>query len=132
MAERKSLTRFEIRYMPAAKLGSLFMKVNNSVPEAFLPVDDLDVVDMPGMNNTRRPVTHPRNLLTIYQQYQVIDGTDDERTKQLGCRSMTVGDAIVVNGTAYYKVNDEHFPSGFATKDADGKLVEVTEENCGD
>lgn len=131
MADRKSLTRFEIRYIPAAKLGPLFLKANGSDPDAFLPVEQLEVIDMPGMNNTRRAVTHPRNLLTIYQQYQAIDGTDDERTKQLGCRSMTTGDAIVVNGVAYYKVNEDHFPSGFATKAADGKLVDVTEENCG-
>lgn len=130
MPDKTTISRFEIRYIPAAKLGPLYMKVNKSDPSAFLPVNELDVVDMPGMNNVKRPLTHPKNLQTIYKMYQVIDGTDDERTAQIKARSMTLGDAIVIKGKAYYVANSDQFPSGFVVKNDAGELVEVTEENC--
>lgn len=127
---KTAVTRFEIRYVPANQLGKLYMKANNSDPSAFLPPNELDVIDMPGMNNTKRPITHPKNLMTIYKMYQVIDGTDDERTAQIKARSMTLGDAIVIKGKAYYVANSDRFPSGFVVKNEAGELVEVTEENC--
>lgn len=125
MPDKSTLTKVEIRYIPSKLIGPLFMKAQTGDPEAFLPVADLDLIDMPGMEASRRPITHPKNLETIYRHYQRIDDTADERCTQLKVRSMSVGDAIVVKGKAYYVVAE-----GFAFKDDDGKLVDVTAENC--
>lgn len=126
MPDKTTLTKIEIRYIPNAKVGPLFMKAQLGQPEAFLPVSELDLIDMPGMDASRRAVSHPKNLETIYKHYQRIDDTPDERCTQLKVRSMSVGDAIVVKGKAFYVVSD-----GFAFKDESGTLVPVTPENCG-
>lgn len=124
MSEKSTLTKVEIRYLPSAQIGKLFMKAQVGDPAAFLPVSELDLIDMPGMEASRRAITHPKNLETIYRHYQRIDDTPDERCTQLKVRSMSVGDAIVVKGRAYYVVSD-----GFAFKDDEGTLVPVTPEN---
>lgn len=126
MPDKTTLTKVEIRYIPSKLVGSLFMKAQLGKPEAFLPMSELDLIDMPGMDASRRAVSHPKNLETIYKHYQRIDDTADERCAQLKVRSMSVGDAIIVKGTAYYVV-----PDGFAYKDEQGNLVTVTNENCG-
>ena len=119
----KNLTKVEIRYVPAAKIGEVFMKATLGLAEAFLPPNEMDLVDMPGMNATRRAANHPKNLETIYKHFQTISGSSDERPSQLKVRSMATGDAIVIDGTAYYVAS-----SGFVTKAKDGTLVPVTEE----
>lgn len=121
-ATSKSLTKVEIRYVPPAKIGEVYVKALLGQPEAFLPYKEMDLIDMPGMNATRRAPNDPKNLETIYKHFQTIKGTPDERPTQLKCRSMTTGDAIVINGVAYYVANQ-----GFVTKAKDGSLVPVTE-----
>lgn len=122
MAE--TMYKVEIRYVPAAKLGQVFMQAQLGQPDAFLPPAELDLVDMPGLAASRRPPSHPKNLETIYKHFQRIDDTGDERTHQLHVRSMSVGDAIVIKGRAYYVTSE-----GFAFKDDAGNLVPVTEDN---
>jgi hypothetical protein len=122
---KTNLIKVEIRYVPAARIGEVFMQAQLGKAEAFLPSDDMELIDMPGFNATRRAASHPKNLETIYKHYQNIDGTSDERTTQLRARSMTVGDAIVVNGRAFYVA-----AKGFVYKDAKGALVDLTEDNC--
>ena len=119
----KSLTKVEIRYVPADKIGEVFMKANLGQADGFLPYNEMDLIDMPGMNATRRAPNHPRNLETIYKHYQTISGDSTERPTQLKVRSMAVGDAIVINGTAYYVA-----PEGFVTRAKDGSVNPVTEE----
>ena len=121
----KNLTKVEIRYVPAAKIGEVFMKATLGLPEAFLPYKEMDLIDMPGMNATRRAPNHPKNLETIYKHYQSISGDSSERPGQLKVRSMATGDAIVINGEAYYVA-----AQGFVTRAKDGSLVPVTEENA--
>jgi hypothetical protein len=125
MADKTTMTKVEIRYIPNAKVGKLFMKAQLGDATAFLDFKELELIDMPGMDASRRSVAHPKNLETIYKHYQRVDDTADERCAQLKVRSMSVGDAIVVKGKAYYVVQD-----GFAFKDANGELVAVTPENC--
>lgn len=120
----KNLTKVEIRYVPAAKIGECFMKATLGLPEAFLPYKEMDLIDMPGMNATRRAPNHPKNLETIYKHFQSISGDATERPAQLKVRSMATGDAIVIDGTPYYVASD-----GFVTKAPDGTLVPVTEES---
>jgi hypothetical protein len=72
---------------------------------------------------TNRPSGHPRVLESVYSSYQRIDGdVKTERVEQLKRRSMSVGDAIVIEGETYYVAN-----LGFI-KIEDGKIVEVTGE----
>jgi hypothetical protein len=120
----KNLTKVEIRYVPAAKIGEVFMKATLGLPEAFLPPNEMDLIDMPGMNATRRAPNHPKNLETIYKHFQTISGDSSERPTQLKVRSMATGDAIVIGGVAYYVA-----ATGFVTKTKDGTLVPVTEES---
>lgn len=122
---KTNLVKVEIRYVPAAQIGAVFLKAQLGNPDAFMDPDKMELIDMPGFNATRRAASHPKNLETIYKHYQNIDGTADERTTQLKSRSMTVGDAIVVNGRAFYVA-----AAGFVYKDAKGALVDVTEDNC--
>jgi hypothetical protein len=67
--------------------------------EGFLPYKEMDLIDMPGMNASRREPSHPRNLETIYKHYQTVSGDSTERPTQLKVRSMAIGDAIVIDGT---------------------------------
>ena len=120
----KNLTKVEIRYVPAAKIGEVFMKATLGLPEAFLPYKEMDLIDMPGMNATSRAANHPKNLETIYKHYQAISGDASESPAQLKVRSMATGDAIVVDGVAYYCAAE-----GFVTKAPDGTIVPVTEES---
>lgn len=126
MADKAQLSRVEIRYMPKAQVGKLFMKAQMGDPAAFLPPHEMEPVDMPGMAAEIRAVNHPKNLRTIFKHYQRIDDTPDERTKQISIRSMTVGDAIVIKGKAYYVIDDDGI---FAVKSESGELIELTEEN---
>lgn len=121
--KKQNIVKVEVRYVPASKIGQVFMQAQMGQPEGFLPVKELDLVDMPGFNQSRRAPNHPKNLETIYKHYQTIDGTPDERPTQLKVRSMTVGDALVIEGVAYYVA-----PEGFATLE-DGQLVPVTAED---
>jgi hypothetical protein len=121
---RINLTRCEIRYVPAAKMGEVYMKANLGLPEGFLGISEMEFVDSAGMNAIHRSANHPKNLETIYRAYQRIDDTPGERAHQLDQRSMTMGDAIVIDGRAYYVAS-----SGFVFKDAGGNIVELTEDN---
>lgn len=123
-SQKMNLTKVEVLYVPAAKIGEVFMKAQLGLPEAFLDPKDMEVVDMPGINAVRRPANHPRNLETIYKHYQQIQNTSDERAAQLKVRSMTVGDALRIDNRTYYVMS-----SGFGFKDAEGNMVAVTEEN---
>lgn len=118
--EKAKITKIEIRYIPAAKIGECFMKASLGQPDGFLPYKELEIIDMPGMNAMRRSPSHPRNLETIYKHYQSISGDSTERPTQLKCRSMACGDAIVVDGVAYYVA-----PQGFVTREKDGTLKPV-------
>lgn len=120
----KNLTKVEIRYVPAAKIGEVFLKATLGDESAFMPPKEMDLIDMPGMNATRRSPNHPKNLETIYKHYQAISGDNSERPAQLKVRSMATGDCIVIEGTAYYVA-----AQGFVTKAKDGSLVPVTEES---
>lgn len=124
MADAK-ITKVEIRYIPANKIGECFMKASLGLPEGFLPYKEMEIIDMPGMNASRRDPAHPRNLETIYKHYQSITGSSDERTAQLKCRSMACGDCIVVNNVAYYVA-----PDGFVTREKDGSLTPVVADDA--
>lgn len=128
MADKSTLHKVEIRYIPAKQLGLLFMKASQGDPAAFLDPKDMELIDMPGFEGSRRPVTHPKNLMTIYKHYQRIVDTPDERTAAIKARSMSVGDAIVYKGVAYYVGPNE---TGFLVRDESGELVAVTPDNCG-
>jgi hypothetical protein len=119
-AKKSSIVKVEVRYVPAARLGQVFLKAQLGQADGFLDPKDMELVDMPGFEMMRRASNHPKNLETIYKHYQTIDGTPDERCTQLKVRSMTVGDCLVIEGTAYYVATD-----GFVTKDGD-QLVPVT------
>lgn len=110
MASTANITKAEIRYVPDAKVGEIYGKAMLGLPEGFLPPDQLELQDMPGLDHSKRPANHPKNLETIYKHYQTIDGDDKERTTQLKVRSMSLGDCIVIQGTAYYVAED-----GFVT-----------------
>lgn len=129
MPDKTNYTKVEIRYIPSKMIGPLFMKAQIGNADAFLEFSELDLIDIPGIDATRRAVSHPKNLETIYKHYQRVDDTPDERCTQLKVRSMGVGDAIIVNGKAYYVTTKDLSESGFATKDG-GSLVPVTPENC--
>lgn len=124
MADNKpKMTKVEIRYIPAEKIGECFMKANLGMPEGFLPYKEMDLIDMPGMNASRREPNHPRNLETIYKHYQTVSGDSTERPSQLKVRSMAVGDAIVIDGVAYYVA-----ASGFVTREKDGSIKPVEDD----
>lgn len=110
MASTANITKVEIRYVPDAKVGEVYGKAMLGLAEGFLPPEELELQDMPGLDHSKRPANHPKNLETIYKHYQAIDGDDKERTTQLKVRSMSLGDAIVIDGTAYYVAED-----GFVT-----------------
>jgi stage V sporulation protein SpoVS len=120
-AKKSNVVKVEVRYVPATKIGEVFMKAQMGLVDGFLNPSDMDLVDMPGFEVSRRASNHPKNLETIYKHYQAIDGTPDERCTQLKVRSMTVGDCLVIEGTAYYVAPNE----GFVTKDG-SQLVPVT------
>lgn len=122
-ADKPKMTKVEIRYIPAEKIGECFMKANLGLPEGFLPYKEMDLIDMPGMNASRREPNHPRNLETIYKHYQTVSGDSTERPSQLKVRSMAVGDAIVIDGVAYYVA-----ASGFVTREKDGSIKPVEDD----
>lgn len=119
VTKEKSI-KVEIRYVPDALLGEVWAKAQMGLPEGFLDVDKMDLIDQPGFIEQRRAANHPRNLETVYNYYQKIDGAPEERTDQLKVRSMSTGDAIVIAGVAYYVAT-----KGFVTKAADGSIVPV-------
>lgn len=126
MADAKpTMTKVEIRYIPAEKIGECFMKATLGLPEGFLPYKEMDLIDMPGMNASRRDPSHPRNLETIYKHYQSISGDSTERPTQLKVRSMAVGDAIVINNVPYYVAS-----TGFVTRGKDGSITPVVDEDA--
>jgi hypothetical protein len=114
-----TVTRIEIRYVPDEKLGDVFMHAMLGQPEGFLDPKDMTLIDSPGFKWTKRSPSHPRNLEKVYNNYQKVDGDPSERTEQLGVRSMSTGDCLVIDGTAYYVS-----ASGFVTKTGD-KLIPV-------
>lgn len=117
---KEATVKTEIRYVPDAKVGDVWAKAQMGLPEGFLDPAELDLIDMPGFVAKKRAANHPRNLETIYNYYQRIDGAPEERTEQLKVRSMTTGDAIVIDGTAYYVAN-----KGFVTRADDGTVAAV-------
>lgn len=123
-ASTKNVTKVEIRYVPADKIGEVFMKASLGMAEGFLPYKEMDLIDMPGMNATKRAPNHPKNLETIYKHYQTYSGDKTERPTQLKQRSMAAGDCIVINGVAYYVA-----ANGFVKRNADGSIEEVTAES---
>lgn len=123
--KKQNIVKVEVRYVPAAKIGQVFMKAQMGLAEGYLAYKDMDLVDMPGFEQSRRASNHPKNLETIYKHYQSIDGANDERCTQLKVRSMTVGDALVIEGVAYYVAPTDFAPSGFVTK-LGNELVPVT------
>jgi hypothetical protein len=123
MATTQSVTKVEIRYVPAEKIGTVFGQVLMNDRSGYLKPEEMDLVDMPGLDHTKRPANHPKNLETIYKHYQSIDGTEDERTKQLKSRSMSYGDCIVIQGKAYYVASE-----GFVYIDDDDKVQPVNSE----
>lgn len=118
-AAKQNTTKAEIRYVPDAKIGEVWVKAQMGQVEGFLDPAEMDLIDMPGFVAQRRSASHPRNLETIYNYYQKIDGAPEERTEQLKVRSMSTGDAIVIDGTAYYVT-----AKGFVTV-VDGKVIPV-------
>ena len=122
MATTTNVTKCEIRYVPANLIGEVFGKAQLGIRDAYLKPEDMELIDMPGLDHSKRAANHPKNLETIFKHYQSIDGDDKERTTQLKMRSMTVGDAIVVSGTAYYVA-----PDGFVTI-VDDEIVPVVAE----
>jgi hypothetical protein len=102
MATTANITKVEIRYVPDAKVGEVFGKAMLGSADGFLPPEDMELQDMPGLDHSKRPANHPKNLETIYKHYQAIDGDEKERTTQLKVRSMSMGDCIVIDGKAYY------------------------------
>lgn len=117
---KQNTVKAEIRYVPDEKIGEVWAQAQMGLPGGFLPVDDLKLIDMPGFVYARRAPNHPRNLESIYNYYQKIDGAAEERTAQLKVRSMSTGDAIVIEGIAYYVAN-----KGFVTKGDDGTVTPV-------
>lgn len=122
MATTANITKLEIRYVSDARVGEVYGKVLTGDPTGFLPPEEMDLQDMPGLDHSKRPANHPKNLETIYKHYQVIDGDTNDRTAQLKVRPMTLGDCIVVNGVAYYVAED-----GFVTVE-NGEVKPVTAE----
>lgn len=120
MATTTNVTKVEIRYVPNDKIGEVFSKALLGQRDGFLKPEEMELQDMPGLDHNKRKANHPKNLETIYKHYQVIDGTEDERTKQLKVRSMSYGDAIVINNVAYYVAAD-----GFVTINDKDEVVEV-------
>lgn len=122
-AETESkVIKVEVYYIPDEKLGEIWIKAHMGDVSGFLDVSELKLVDQPGFRrHTDRANHHPRNLETIYKHYQAIDGSNHERTSQLKVRSMSVGDAIVVDGETYYVASE-----GFVKKEKN-TLVPVTE-----
>ena len=121
--------RVEIRYSPNDKVAEIFRRVAKGEWDALMSADQMKMIDAPGFEYYRRPPSHPKNLTQIYNVYQVVDSDDTERTHTLDERAMTIGDAIVVDGRAYYVLLN-----GFGTVEVvDGTktVVLVTEENCG-
>jgi hypothetical protein len=110
MASTTGITKIEIRYVGDTRVGEVYGKVLTGDPSGFLPPEEMELQDMPGLEHNKRPANHPKNLETIYKHYQAIDGEDKERTTQLKVRSMSLGDCIVISGVAYYVAAD-----GFVT-----------------
>ena len=123
MTTTNNITKIEVRYIPDKLIETTLPKAMLGLPEGFLPIDRLETQDTPGFEHTKRAVNHPKNLETVYRAFQVIDGTDDERCAQLRIRSMSWGDAVVVDGVGYYVAAD-----GFVTRNADGTLTPVAED----
>jgi hypothetical protein len=119
--EKTDIVRVEIYYVPDDKVSDAWPKCLVGDVGGFLPVEDLELIDTPGLQRvTNRPVGHPRVLESVYSSYQRLDGDPQkERVEQLKRRSMSVGDAIVIDKQAYYVASE-----GFITL-VDGKLVPV-------
>jgi len=113
----------DVRYVPPEKMADLFVSSMMGVPEGFLPVQEMRLIDSPGYECSRRHPAHPKNLEQLYATFQATEGSDDERCAQLGARSMNIGDAFVIENRVYYVMND-----GFGFK-KDGEMVKVTEDN---
>lgn len=113
----------EIRYFPEDRAAEVFMLAHSGDPSGYLTPDKMVLVDEPCFEWKRRVPNHPRSLDKIYRVYQTIDGQADERTQTIKQRSMTVGDAIVIDNVAYYVA-----PDGFVTV-KDGEIVPVSDED---
>lgn len=122
MPTTANITKIEIRYVPDNKVGEIYGKAMLGLPEGFLPPEDMELQDMPGLDHSKRPANHPKNLETVYKHYQTIDGDEKERPTQLKVRSMTIGDCVVIDKVAYY-VGAE----GFVTV-TDGVVTPVNTE----
>lgn len=100
------IVRCEIYYVPDEKVSEVWPLCVTEDPKGFLPTGDLELIDTPGLQRvTNRPVGHPRVLESVYSSYQRVDGSENERVQQLRKRSMSVGDAIVIDGETYYVAN---------------------------
>lgn len=122
MSSTTNITKVEIRYVPAEKLGEMYAKAMLGLREGFLDPSTMELQDVPGFDHAKREANHPKNLETIYKHYQVIDGADDERPAQLKIRSMSYGDCIIIDGKPYYVASE-----GFVTIEND-EVVPVTVE----
>lgn len=121
MTTTTNITKIEIRYVPADKIGEVYMKAQLGLRDGYLKPEDMDLQDMPGLDHSKRPANHPKNLETIRRAYQKIDEKDEnERPTMLKVRSMTVGDCIVIQNVAYYVS-----PSGFVTINDKDEVVPV-------
>lgn len=116
-----NLTRMEIRYVPEDRVAEIFMKASLGREDGFLPTDELELVDVPAMQWQHCPPTHPNNLDKVYSEYQRVDSALTERVEQLGVRSMSVGDCVVIGDKQYWVASE-----GFVTKDDSGNIVPVT------
>lgn len=116
-----NLTRLEIRYVPEDRIGEVFMLASLGRREGFLATDELEVVDVPAMQWQHCPPTHPNNLDKVYSEYQRVDSTLAERVEQLGVRSMSVGDCVIVEGKQYWVASE-----GFVTVDENDQIVPVS------
>lgn len=116
-----TLTRMEIRYVPEDRIGEIFMKANLGRRDGFLPVDELELVDVPAMEWQHCHPGHPNNLDKTFNEYQRVSSTLEERVEQLGVRSMSVGDCIVIEDVQYWVA-----PDGFVVLGEGDELVPVT------
>ena len=69
-----NLTKIQVRYVPAAKIGEFFLKATLGQADGFLDPQEMDLVDEPGINAHRRSPAHPKNLETVYKHAESLNG----------------------------------------------------------
>lgn len=121
MADTGTIVKCEIYYVPDDKISDVWPKAIVGDESAFLPVEELELIDTPGLQRvTQRPNAHPRVLESIYLSYQRLEGDiKTERVEQLKKRSMSVGDAVRIDDDVFWVASE-----GFVQK-VKGKIVPV-------